>query len=168
MMGGRIWVDSTEGKGALFQIELPAQASRQLEPEEKKALQPETAFPASKTFFIMVVDDEQDSVELFRELLAGIGHEVVTASSGYEALKLMEKPPLPDLIFMDVEMPVLSGSETMRIMKQRYGHIRIVAQSAHALVGDRARFLQEGFDAYLPKPFTGEQFADIMSVLFPG
>jgi len=105
-------------------------------------------------------------VELLRELLTGMGHTVVTASSGIEALKLLNKSPNPELVFMDVRMPVLSGTETMKIMKERYDPIRVVAQSAHALVGDRARFLQEGFDAYLPKPFTAEQLTHILSVLF--
>jgi CheY-like chemotaxis protein len=60
-------------------------------------------------------------------------------------------------------MPVLSGTDTMRIMKERYEELFVVAQSAHALVGDRARFLKEGFDAYLPKPFTREQILEILA-----
>jgi CheY-like chemotaxis protein len=53
----------------------------------------------------------------------------------------------------------------MRIMKQRHASIKVVAQSAHALVGDRDRFLNEGFDSYLAKPFNSEQIAEVMNLL---
>jgi CheY-like chemotaxis protein len=67
---------------------------------------------------------------------------------------------------MDIQMPVLSGLDTMRLIKQRYPEIKVVAQSAHALAGDRERFMEEGFDAYLPKPFTEEQLSTLLSSLF--
>jgi len=73
---------------------------------------------------------------------------------------------MPDLVLMDVSMPVLSGTETLRIMKERYPGIKVVAQSAHALVGDRDRFLNEGYDEYLPKPFSDEQLAGVIDKLF--
>jgi len=166
MMGGKIWVESTEGMGALFQVELPRKAI--LIEETAITRKPETGFTMvpGKGIRIMVVDDEQDSLELFHEILSGMGHEVLRASSGFEALEQLEKNPLPDLVFMDDQMSVLSGTETMKIIRGRYDNLKVVVQSAHALVGDRARFLKQGFDAYLPKPFSAEQLNDILS-LFP-
>ena len=166
MMGGRIWVESTEGMGALFQVELPRKA--QLLEDAAITMKPEKGFAKQngKGMRIMVVDDEQDSLELFYEILTGMGYQVLKAASGFEALQLTEKHPLPSLVFMDDQMDVLSGTECMRIMKDRYDGLKVVVQSAHALVGDRARFLKEGFDAYLPKPFSVEQLKDILS-LFP-
>ena len=115
---------------------------------------------------IMVVVDEPDTLELFQEILTTMGNRVVTAISGYDALKLLEQLPLPDLIFMDIQMPVMSGTDTLRIVKERYKGIKVVAHSAHALVGDRERFLDSGFDDYLPKPFTEQQLTTILSTLF--
>ena len=66
---------------------------------------------------------------------------------------------------MDVQMPVLSGTDTLRIIRERYPDVKVVAQSAHALVGDRERFMQEGYDEYLPKPFTTEQMEKVISNL---
>jgi CheY-like chemotaxis protein len=66
---------------------------------------------------------------------------------------------------MDVKMPVLSGRETMTLMRGRQEGIRFIAQSAHALVGDSDRFLEEGFDAYLPKPFSTDQLRDVLKQL---
>lgn len=165
MMGGRIWVESTRGMGALFQVELPRKANlREGEAILKKPAKLIEAKP-DRHLKILVVDDEQDSLELFYEILKGMGHEVCKAESGYEALKILEKQPLPDLVFMDDQMDVLSGTETMRIIKERHKNLKIVVQSAHALVGDRARFLKQGFDAYLPKPFSSEQLSDILDLL---
>lgn len=165
MMGGRIWVESTIGMGALFQVELPRKANLR----ERKAIlkKPGKSIEAKpdRHLKILVVDDEQDSLELFYEILKGMGHEVYMAESGYEAIKLLEQQPLPDLVFMDDQMDVLSGTETMRIIKGRHKNLKIVVQSAHALVGDRARFLKQGFDAYLPKPFSSEQLGDILDLL---
>jgi len=166
MMGGRIWVESSEGSGSLFQVELPrkalqVQASAQTGSADK-------SFPAEgkNRRRVLVVDDEKDSLDLFHEILSGMGYDVLRATSGYEALQHFEEDPKPDLVFMDDQMSVLSGTETMRIIKDRYDEVKVVAQSAHALVGDGPRFLKEGFDGYLPKPFSIERLKDILS-LFP-
>ncbi|MFO7668502.1 MAG: PAS domain-containing protein [Bacteroidales bacterium] len=166
MMGGRIWVESTEGMGALFQVELPRKAILVEDTAIRRKPEKSMVSDPGRGMKVMVVDDEQDSLELFHEILSGMGHEVVKASSGFEALQLLEQNPPPDVVFMDDQMPVLSGTETMKIIRERYGTVKVVVQSAHALVGDRARFLKQGFDAYLPKPFSFEQLNDILS-LFP-
>lgn len=166
LMGGRIWVESKVGEGAVFQIELPVKSSsgalatdpgrryHQISPGEKMQLS------------IMVVDDEEDTLELYLLILSKLGHSVSTALTGYEALKLMEQKSIPELVLMDVSMPFLSGTDTLKIMKERYPQVKVVAQSAHALVGDRGRFLDEGFDEYLPKPFSEEQLSGIIAKLF--
>jgi CheY-like chemotaxis protein/two-component sensor histidine kinase len=166
LMGGRIWVESKVGGGALFQVELPSKSSNEVTQED-----PELRFQLSSQgtiegLSIMVVDDEEDTVELYEALISNLGYGVSTALNGYEALKFLEQKSKPDLVLMDVSMPVLSGTETLRIMKERYPGIKVVAQSAHALVGDRNRFLNEGYDEYLPKPFTEEQLTGIIHKLF--
>ena len=66
---------------------------------------------------------------------------------------------------MDIQLPVMSGTDTLRIIRERYPELKVVAQSAHALSGDRARFLEEGYDEYLPKPFTALQLEEIIAGL---
>jgi len=166
MMGGRISVESEEGKGTLFQVELPIGSSRKISSVSIGKGKTGDMQDKSADLSIMVVDDEPDTLELFQEILTTMGNRVVTAISGYDALKLLEQLPLPDLIFMDIQMPVMSGTDTLRIVKERYEGIKVVAHSAHALVGDRERFLDSGFDDYLPKPFTEQQLTTILSTLF--
>jgi len=165
LMGGTIRVESEEGKGSEFYLELPLKADSGRYFSERAHAVPHPGSNGNGQLKVMVVDDEEDSVELFREFLKGTGHSVITAPSGYEALRIMEKGEAPDLVFMDVQMPILSGTDTMKIMKSRNRNIRVVAQSAHALLGDRARFLREGYDAYLAKPYTREQVNEILSNL---
>ena len=166
MMGGRIWVESEAGEGALFQVELPLRSSIVSKSDTIRPAKQKGPSGQHDQLRVMVVDDEPDTLTLFREMLTNLGHQVTMANSGYEALRLLEQSPLPDLIFMDIQMPVMSGTDTLRLVRERYQGIRVVAESAHALVGDRDRFLNEGYDEYLPKPFTEEQLARLISVLF--
>lgn len=166
LMGGRIWVESKAGGGTLFQIEVPVKSTHGVLSEDQEVRFQLESRTASKGLSIMVVDDEADSLELYEALLRTLDYSVVTALTGYDALKILEQKGVPDLVLMDVSMPVLSGTETLRIMKERYPDIKVVAQSAHALIGDRDRFLKEGYDEYLPKPFTEEQLSGIISKLF--
>ena len=165
LMEGRIWVESELGKGSLFQVELPLLApgiKKHHEPPEEKV----SAFSESKLeISILAVDDEPHTLELYQAILNSLGHSVKTAENGYEALRLLEQFPLPDLILMDVQMPVLSGTDTLKIIRERHPDLQVVAQSAHALVGDRERFMKEGYDEYLPKPFTSEQLERVISNL---
>ncbi|MEN8229681.1 MAG: PAS domain S-box protein [Bacteroidota bacterium] len=166
LMGGKIWVESETGGGALFQVELPlsshAVSKSDASPSYKHMFSP----GQSDQLQVMVVDDEPDTLSLLMEMLTNLGHKVTAADSGYEALRLLELFPLPDLIFLDIQMPVMSGTDTLRLIRERYQEIRVVAQSAYALVGDRDRFLNEGYDEYLPKPFTEAQLTATISALF--
>jgi PAS domain S-box-containing protein len=165
MMGGRIWVESGPGQGACFLVELPLKASdvhAQFTRESHKA---KDKLPSDEKASILAVDDEPDTLELYQVLLSQMGHRVSIAASGYEALRILEQFPLPDLVLMDIQMPVMSGTDTLKIIKERFPQLKVVAQSAHALSGDRNRFLKEGFDEYLPKPFTAAQLEEVLSGL---
>jgi CheY-like chemotaxis protein len=166
LMGGRIWVESSIGEGAFFQVELPVKSSNVFPPEDTGLRFPAAAPGKKRDLSILVVDDEEDTLELYRAVVSSLGYAVSTALNGYEALKILEQKSLHNLILMDVSMPVLSGTDTLRIMKERYPGIKIVAQSAYALVGDRDRFLKEGYDEYLPKPFSEVQLSGVIDKLF--
>jgi len=165
LMGGKIWVESEPGGGSLFQVELPMTS-----PGAKKQHVPSpgqlTEIKDSKQeLSILAVDDEPHSLELYQAMLNAMGHSVRMAGNGYEALRILEQFPMPDLVLMNVQMPILSGTDTLRIIRERWPELKVVAQSAHALVGDRERFMKEGYDEYLSKPFTTEQMGKVISNL---
>ena len=165
MLGGSIWVESEAGHGACFQVEHPLKstgADKKVEIEVKKV---QEHVHSGGQISILTVDDEPDTLELYQAMLIQKGHRVSVAATGYEALRILEQYPLPDLVLMDIQMPVMSGTDTLRIIRERYPEIKVVAQSAHALTGDRDRFLGEGYDDYLPKPFTAAQLDKVISKL---
>jgi PAS domain S-box-containing protein len=162
LMGGRIWVESGPGRGACFLVEHPLKPPGTGPHLVRKTISKEDSKATGKPITILAVDDEPDTLELYQVLLTQMGHRVTTAANGYEALRILEQFPLPDLVLMDIQMPVMSGTDTLKIIRERYPELKVIAQSAHALTGDRDRFLKEGYDHYLPKPFTAAQLQKLL------
>src|SRR5690349_8529971 len=106
---------------------------------------------------ILVVEDNLDNRRILVYRLKRIGDfEIVEASNGQEALDVVQKQPLPDLIFMDLKMPVMDGWEaTKRIRGLDLGRrIPIIALTAQAMAGDEQKALAAGCDDYLAKPIV--------------
>lgn len=104
---------------------------------------------------ILLAEDNAVNQLVMQRLLAKRGHRVVTAANGQAALDAMKRDAF-DLVFMDVQMPLLDGFEaTAEIRRREAGssrHVPIVALTAHAMSGDRERCLRAGMDAYMTKP----------------
>jgi len=102
---------------------------------------------------VLIVEDNEQSMELFRDLLISKGYTVIEAMDGEVALEkaLIETP---DLILMDLGMPVMDGWEATRRIKANgeLKHIPIIAVTSHAMVGDEIQARQAGCDDYVPKP----------------
>ncbi|HKS81271.1 MAG TPA: response regulator [Candidatus Acidoferrales bacterium] len=104
---------------------------------------------------ILVAEDNQVNRMLIVRLLNKQGYTAEVAENGLEALGLLERKKV-DLVFMDIQMPVLDGLETIRKIREKEitsgEHLPIVALTAHAMKGDRERCLEAGADDYLTKP----------------
>lgn len=106
---------------------------------------------------ILVVEDNLDNRRILVYRLKRIGDfEIVEASNGQEALEIVQSGPAPDLIFMDLKMPVMDGWEaTKRIRSLDLGRrIPIIALTAQAMAGDEQKALAAGCDDYLAKPIV--------------
>jgi two-component system, cell cycle response regulator DivK len=106
---------------------------------------------------ILVVEDNLDNRRILVYRLKRIGEfEIIEASNGEEALSVVQTPPPPDLIFMDLKMPVIDGWEaTKRIRALEVGRtIPIIALTAQAMAGDEQKALAAGCDDYLAKPIV--------------
>jgi CheY-like chemotaxis protein len=106
---------------------------------------------------ILVVEDNLDNRRILVYRLKRIGEfDIVEASNGEEALAIVQTPPPPDLIFMDLKMPVMDGWEaTKKIRQLEFGRdIPIIALTAQAMAGDEQKALAAGCDDYLAKPIV--------------
>ncbi len=101
----------------------------------------------------MVVDDNPDSRYLLRAVLKRSCDEVLEAGEGQEALEVISRAE-PDLVLLDIEMPVLDGYAVLSQLRQnpRFAALPVLAISANAMYQDRKKALAAGFDAYITKP----------------
>ncbi len=120
---------------------------------------------------ILVAEDNSINQKLIKNVLGSLGINVTLAGNGQEALELRMQNNY-DMIFMDVQMPVMGGIEaTHKIIeyeeKNRKHHIPIVALTANALSGDREKYMEEGMDNYLSKPIDLEKLNVLLQEYFP-
>jgi CheY-like chemotaxis protein len=111
---------------------------------------------------ILVVEDNDMNMQLVEYLLEEGGYDIAKASSGEEALALARDPATiaPDLILMDIHLPGMDGLSVVRAMKtdERMRQVPILALTAHAMRGDKDRFLEAGCDGYISKPIDVKTF----------
>ena len=102
---------------------------------------------------ILVVEDNEKNMKLFRDVLSATGYRTLEATTGGAAVELATEHA-PDLVLMDIQMPDVDGVEALRRLRadERTAAIPVLAVTAQAMQGDREHFLAEGFDGYLSKP----------------
>ena len=109
---------------------------------------------------ILVVEDNDMNMQLVEFLLEEGGYAIVKATSGEEALSITRDGTPPDLILMDIHLPGMDGLSVVRAMKAeaRTQRVPILALTAHAMRGDKDRFLEAGCDGYISKPIDVKTF----------
>jgi len=107
---------------------------------------------------ILVVEDQEDNRQILRDLLGTTDYEVVEAENGEQALATVAKQR-PDLILMDIQLPILDGYEATRRIKAdpALSSIPIIAVTSYALSGDEAKARAAGCDDFVPKPYSPRQ-----------
>ena len=110
---------------------------------------------------VLVAEDNPINRELLRELLENRGYAVVEACDGQEALRMVDETQ-PDILLLDISMPVLDGYAVARKIRENPGLtlLPILAITAYAMQGDREKILHSGFDGYLSKPVNAHALAD--------
>ena len=107
---------------------------------------------------ILIVEDQEDNRAILRDLLSTAGYELIEATNGQEGVELAQQQR-PDLILMDINLPVLDGYEATRRIKggASLGATPIIAVTSYALSGDEAKARTAGCDGYVTKPFSPRQ-----------
>ena len=117
---------------------------------------------------ILVVEDQEDNRCIIRDLLTSVGYELIEATDGEAGVRLAEAER-PDLILMDIQLPVLDGHEATRRIKQNpeLRHIPIIVVTSYALSGDDVKAMEAGCDAYVAKPFSPRQLLATIRKFLP-
>jgi PAS domain S-box-containing protein len=171
LMNGELAIDNGREKGTVVYVSLPFMVSEQHQAEVDAGL-PGVEQAATGPLGILLVEDEAISSMACKLLLEKDGHRVVTARNGLEAIDLLSSDDF-DLIFMDIQMPVMDGLETTRKIRNskdlgRKAEIPIIAMTAYSMVGDRENFLDAGMNAYISKPINGDSVVALLNRLQAG
>ncbi|BHH82812.1 PAS domain S-box protein [Desulforhopalus sp. 52FAK] len=167
MMGGKIQVESTRGKGTRVSFTIVAD---RLNNDLMGASQVENDTPENEKHSVcpgkvLVVEDEQINAMVITAMLKSLGFEVVHAMDGMQAVSLLDTE-LFDCIFMDIQMPEMDGIETTReirhSIKNNNVSIPIIALTAHAMKGDREQFMAAGMNDYLSKPVEVDRLKEVL------
>ncbi|MGP9825527.1 PAS domain S-box protein [Ectopseudomonas khazarica] len=150
LMGGRLRVESVEGQGSCFSVELPLQAGKRAAPQQP------TTLPELGVLNILAADDVPQNLELLQLNLQYRGHQVRCVADGESALRAFGEERF-DLILMDVQMPGVDGLEATRRIRQLEASegrqaIPIIALTASVLDRDRQAALDAGMNAFASKP----------------
>ncbi len=112
---------------------------------------------------ILVAEDDFYSSAYLKELIGKTGAKVIIVENGLRAFAECLKNPEIDLVLMDIKLPVVNGLESTRLIKKYKPNIKIIAQTAFAMLGDRTRCINAGCDDYITKPIDpNELFNKIM------
>ncbi|MFP4023844.1 MAG: ATP-binding protein [Thiohalospira sp.] len=161
LMNGDINVQSELGKGSVFSFSLPLILHQQVDVK----LDEEPEVPVRENDFtgklIYIAEDDLPSFLLMEEILAPTNIEVKHASNGIQLLEMVNKEK-PDLILLDINMPVMDGLEFMQKIKSLTIDVPVIAQTAYAMENDKEKCLQAGCIDYLSKPIVPELLLQIV------
>ncbi len=118
---------------------------------------------------ILIVDDDPKNLELFSDLLRVVGYMTIEATDGMRGIELA-RTKQPDLILMDINMPIMDGYEAIRILKGDAStrNIPVIALTSYAMKGDKERILAMGCDGYIAKPIDVDDFLESVAAFIAG
>ena len=172
MMDGRIWVDREPGSGSQFHFTASLPAAEHYSEEPESAADPAALRGVNDAghfpLHILVAEDHPVNQLLLKGLLEKRGHSVKIAANGRLTLQAIEDNVF-DLVFMDVQMPVLDGREAVAALRANESatgaRLTVIAVTAHAMTGDRERCLEAGMDGYLTKPLNAQRLDEVLNSL---
>ncbi len=164
LLGGKIVVQSEYGEGSIFTGYLNQKIISLNKLNEEEDILELTKFSGKE---VLIVDDNILNLKIAEKTLQHLDITTVSVNSGNECLKLIRDGYKPDLILMDDMMPEMTGTETFKILKDDVNFkIKTIVLTANAIEGMEEKYLSDGFDGYLAKPFDRMELNSLLSNLW--
>ena len=166
MMGGTINVNSTYGKGSIFVVNLSQKISQMTKPVGNESESKSEVKVVYKNKTVLVVDDNMLNIKVANRALSDLDVKIEDVLSGKDAIDKVKKNKY-DVILLDIMMPEMNGEETLvELKKIKDFDTPVVALTADAIQGAKEKYLKEGFDDYIAKPFTRDQIKEKLDKIF--
>jgi PAS domain S-box-containing protein len=163
LMKGTIALKSTKGKGSLFTVVLKNVEISGDEVTFEKEIEFDEVSVQFEKSTVLIVDDNKNNLDLLKEFVKHNNINIIEAKDGKEALETLSKHQ-PNIIFLDLRMPVMDGFEANEAIKKNpdWSHIPVIAVTSSVYGNDKAKALSKGFTGYLEKPVSRKMILDIL------
>jgi CheY-like chemotaxis protein/anti-sigma regulatory factor (Ser/Thr protein kinase) len=161
LIGGKISVTSTKGKGTTFFVRIPY---------KPLVTNNEITEKVSEKLNILIVEDEEVNyfyLTTLLEIALKIDCTFIHAKNGLEAVEIFEKNPKIDIVLMDLKMPIMDGYTATKKIKELNPKIPILVQTAYSSKNEKAKAKAAGCDQFISKPITKDRLLEKLKILIP-